>query len=152
MHLRFQKQTSFVKLLHENFLQLIFLYLFYNISRKDTKKKQIQRDPICTKLQQKNFINQDNVQWLHEQKIQKQALHSSNKNKNDPTALHSPLLMRYFYKKKTSYHQPKHFHKHLHIISRVTISSLHKLLNLVLKGSTFQSEKGSFQYNWCATQ
>ena len=151
MHLQFQKQTSFVKLLHENFLQLIFLYLFYNISCKDTKKKQIQRDPIFTKLQQNNFVNQDNVQWLHEQKIQKQALHSPNKNKNDPTALHSPLLIRYFYK-KTSYHQPKHFHKHLHNISRVTIAYLHKLLNLVLKGSTFQSKKGSFQCNCCATQ
>ena len=141
MHLQFQKQTNFVKLLHENFLQLIFLYLFYKISRKDTKKKQIQRDPICTKLQQKICINQDNVQWLHEQKIQNQALHS-------------PLPVRYFYqkKKKNSYQQPKYFHKHLHIISRVTISSLHKLLNLVLKGSTFQSKKGSFQYNWCATQ
>ena len=87
MHLQFQKQTNFVKLLHENFLQLIFLYLFYKISRKDTKKKQIQRDPICTKLQQKICINQDNVQWLHEQKIQNQALHS-------------PLPVRYFYPKK----------------------------------------------------
>ena len=105
MHLQFQKQTNFVKLLHENFLQLIFLYLFYKISRKDTKKKQIQRDPICTKLQQKICINQDNVQWLHEQKIQNQALHS-------------PLPVRYFYqkKKKKSYQQPKYFHKHLHII------------------------------------
>jgi len=53
------------------------------------------------------------------------------------------LFVRYILQ-RTSYHQPKHFYKHFHYFSRVTITSLYKLLNLVTWGSILNLRNVAF--------